>query len=381
MTDSNEQRREWPTADRLAEAATGARPFTQVHVPMKPPVEAVRFVRVGDLVREVRPVSWLVKGRLERNTTVMYYGEPEGGKSLHLLDQELHIAAGMDWHGHRVTQGAVFRLCPEGSEGLKRRARAWSIRHGVSLDALPLFTHTVALDLSDPAAALAVGDAVARLAREVGQLPQLVTVDTLSRHLGGDENSSADVARFIAHVDAHVREPTGACVSLVHHVGHGDKSRARGSTVLRGAVDTEYRVSRDPETGSVEVACTKAKDWSRPPPMHFRISSVDLGIADEDGQPVTGAVMDSIDAPLPTGSAQRPTGANQRKALDTLRRLQEDHQQRLQGGGFDPAGARVSVEEWRAACALDRSRWREVFDGLKSRGLIHLDLPHVRPAG
>lgn len=343
------------------------------------PAPRVQFECIADLVATVRPIPWLARGYLERGTTVCYFGEPESGKSLLALDVGLHIASGRAWNGNSVSPGAVFYLGAEGREGLKRRALAWSIRHQVDLAMARFFAHSLATDLSDPIAAVAVGDAVLSIAATYGIEPQLVIVDTLSRHLAGDENSSADMARFITHLDAHVREATGACVLLVHHVGHGDKTRARGSTVLRGAVDTEYRISRDGDSGVVEMSCTKAKDWQRPKPTHFRLSVVDLDLRDDTGEQVTSAVLDATDAPPETAHAKRqaPMGTNQRDALATLRRLQDEHLSRLEENGL-PGTGRVSLEDWRTATNLNRYRWRETFGALTERRIVQLEAGYVR---
>lgn len=341
------------------------------------PRPTASFRQIGAIASDVRPVPWLLRLYLERGTTACFFGEPESGKSLLLFDVGAHIAAGLAWHGHKVDLGAVFYLCAEGAEGLKRRARAWAIRHHVDLLTVPLYARTCTTDLSDPTAALAVGDEVMALADQAGVPPQMVIVDTVSRHMTGDENSSADMARFIAHVDRLVREPTGATIAFSHHVGHADKGRARGSSVLRGAVDVEYRVSRDPESGLVSLECCKSKDWARPETRHFRLSAVELGIQDDEGAAVTSVVLDATDAPI---AAAEPMGGNQRKALAALHRLYAEHRDRIEAGGRDPDTALVLLADWREACGLDRYRWREVRAGLEARSLIQVEEPHVRLA-
>lgn len=338
-----------------------------------PAPAAPRFTQIGDLLANVRPVSWLIKGYLEQGTTACLFGDPESGKSLMALDWGLHIAAGKEWNGHRVTAGAVFLLCGEGASGLRRRARAWSIRHSMDFAKLPLFAHTIATDLSDPTAAFAIGAAIQATAEASGHHPALVIVDTLSRHLAGDENSTADMARFVAHLDAHVREPTGACVLLVHHSGHGDKSRARGSTVLRGAVDTEYRMARDAETRCVMLECSKAKDWEHPARTFYSIRVVELDVCDDDGEQVTSAILDQIDA----APAPIPTTGNQGKALAALQRLTVEQSERLRADGRDPDTARVTLADWRTESNLDRKRWPEVFDALTRTGRVIYEAPFV----
>lgn len=358
--------RELATVQRLAADARAGHPRV-----------TPAFRQIGALAGDLRPVPWLIRRYLERGTTACYYGEPESGKSLLLFDLGAHIAAGRTWNGHKVTPGAVFYLCAEGAEGLKRRARAWAIRHRVDLDSLPLFARTVTTDLCDATAALGVGDEVMALADRAGVPPQLVIVDTVSRHMTGDENSTADMARFIAQVDMLVREPTGATVAYSHHVGHGDKTRARGSSVLRGAVDAEFRVSRDPESGVVGLECTKAKDWARPEPMHFRLCAVELGIQDDEGEPVVSVVLDPTSAPdVKTG---KPQGTNQASALAVLQRLHRDHADRLAGDGRDRDSARVLIEDWRKATGLKHNRWPEVRDALAERHLVRLEHPYALP--
>ena len=77
----------------------------------------------------------------------------------------------------------------------------------------------------------------------------------------GDENSAADIGAFLNSVDM-LRDETGAAVVIVHHAGHGDKTRARGSSAIRAAVDVEYSLTKTPE--GVTLECTKAKDFEPP---------------------------------------------------------------------------------------------------------------------
>jgi len=345
------------------------------------PKAQATFRQIGALAGGLRPVPWLVRRYLERGTSGCWFGEAEAGKSLLLFDMGAHIAANLAWNGHKVAQGAVFYLCAEGAEGLKRRARAWAIRHGVDLDAIPLFARTVTTDLCDPTAALAVGDQVMALADQAGVPPQLVIVDTVSRHMTGDENSSADMAKFVAQVDMLVREPTGAAIAYSHHVGHGDKSRARGSSVLRAAVDVEYRVSRDPESGVVALECTKSKDWARPEARHFRLCPVELGITDDEGEPVVSVVLDPTEAPEAGSREPRARGTNQHKALAVLHRLHREHADRLAADDRDPDTAKVLIEDWRRESGLHRNRWPEALAALTERDMVRLDHPYAIPLG
>src|SRR3546814_4577887 len=96
--------------------------------------------------------------------------------------------------------------------------------------------------------------------------------------------------RAIDTVDA-IREMTGAWVIAIHHSGHSDKSRARGSIVLRGAADTEYRMGRLNTGGDTLLESTKLKEGAKPQLMSFRFAAVELGVQDEHGNALTSAVL------------------------------------------------------------------------------------------
>ena len=67
-----------------------------------------------------------------------------------------------------------------------------------------------------------------------------------------------DMGKFIANLDTHIRECFDCTILIPHHVGVMDSGRARGSSALRAAVDTEIICDRTDRT--VIVKCTKSKD-------------------------------------------------------------------------------------------------------------------------
>jgi hypothetical protein len=104
--------------------------------------------------------------------------------------------------------------------------------------------------------------------------PALVVVDTVSRALpGADENLQKDMTLFVKACDV-VRDAFGCAVLGVHHAGKsGDM---RGSTVLRGAGDFVFRLTRKEGATIGHLACEKQKDgpdgWNEP----YRFSTVGL---------------------------------------------------------------------------------------------------------
>ena len=219
------------------------------------------------------------------------------------------IAAGQDWHGHRVEQGAVFYIAGEGHNGLGRRFSAWQKHYNVDLSGTPLFVSHKPAQFYDAASALDVSEAVETLSSESSLKPRFIIIDTLARNFGGgDENSTKDMNQFVQHVDA-LKDNWQASVLIVHHTGHGDKSRARGSMALKGALDHEYGVTKAADN-TIELSNTKMKDAEAPKSLGFEILPVELDFPDEDGNAMIGAVV------CPCTLAKRKGGLSlqQRKA-------------------------------------------------------------------
>jgi len=354
--------------DKTNPALSPDRPDASPH---NPGTYGFQFRRVGEL--EIRPPQWLVRDLLETDSLTLLFGDPAVGKSFIGLDLALCIATGTPFHGRPVVQpGLVLYVAGEGHNGVARRIEAWSRANGIPRDNIPLLVSTLPAALCDADMMATVGQVVANVAEKVGA-PRLIVLDTWSRNIGGDENSSADTASAISAAD-RLRGPWRAAALVIHHVGHGDKGRARGSTVLRGAVDLELRVERGSDE-VVRVDCTKAKDIPPPLPMAFRLEDVELGFVDETGRKVNSAVLVEEEF-RPEPVPKVPVGKNQRKAFEVLRAEIERHRVNVIASGRDASEAQVSIEAWRDACAtagIDRKRFSEVKNTLEAAGAIWIE--------
>jgi hypothetical protein len=340
------------------------------------PATRVRFRPASELAREAKPPLWLARGFLEMDALAMLAGDPGHGKTFVEIDLAYCVATGIDFHGMKVEWGPVLILAGEGANGIGRRLRALEIVRGRRLDAAPLYVSTVPAALADAVDSHALGELVAAFAAEHGP-PRLICFDTLARNIGpADENSNADVSRAIAACD-HLRALTGACVLLLHHLGHGAKDRPRGASALAGAVDWLWLVERD-DSGRIHARCTKSKDHDAPPPMSFELRSVELDLPDADGNPTTSAVLHRVEAPAcPAPKARNAgSGTNQRLALRVLRGTVDRHRRNVTESGRDPSEARVSIDAWRDALhaeGLHRNRFHEVRTALERACLIRTD--------
>ena len=186
------------------------------------------FTHVSDI--EMEQPAWLINGMLEKEALTMCFGSPGAGKTFAVLDMALSIAAGKDWHGKDVEQGLVLYICGEGHAGFARRVAAWSQTHDVDLTDVPFYKSNSAVIVNDEASATELHQELQRMANAVGK-PKLIVLDTLARTMIGDENSSERVGEYIKALD-DVKAEYGCTILIVHHTGHSNKDRARGSSVM-----------------------------------------------------------------------------------------------------------------------------------------------------
>ena len=267
-----------------------------------------QLVSLSNYSKRTNKMHWLIKNYMEMNSVGIIFGDPASGKSFLALEWGFCVATGIDWHGHKVTRGKVVCLVGEGHGGIGRRFEALEHKYGTSTDDFIISTA--------PAALIDSGNAemIWELIQDACPDVSLIIVDTLNRNFGGgDENSSHDFALFMQNIDDLFRS-NGAAVLIVHHSGHSNKGRGRGSSAIKAAMDVEYRV--DKKDDAVTMTCTKAKDFPEPQPKHFNLVAQPLGINDEDGIPVESAVLEPVASLI---SPTSPTlSDNETAILDSL---------------------------------------------------------------
>lgn len=334
------------------------------------------FTRVADMLHHLKPIDWLVRGYLEADSLALLFGDPGCGKSFVAIDLACSVATGSGWHGKATTPGAVFYIAGEGHNGLARRFKAWEALNDRSLADAPLYASHRSASLYDATSAAAVSEAVQALAEASGQHPRLIVVDTLARNFGGaDENSTSDMNAFVSNLDAFLKDRFHACVLIVHHTGHADKSRARGAMALKGALDAEYQLEKG-EDGLIRWNTTKMKDAEHPEPLSFRLDRVELPFLDEDGQPVFGAAPVSAAYVPPSKPGKAGRGKHQTAALKALAELEREHRERLESAGHDSNEALVKLESWENRLLrdlqMDRRRVADVRSSLIEQGVIEI---------
>jgi len=349
-------------------------------------LDSTKFVLGADFCKQPPSSNSIIRGMLDYDSLAYCWGDSEAGKSFLMLDRDLHIANGMKWCGRKTKQGLVLYIVGEGKHGLIKRVKAWHDYYGLPVSNNILF-RTIPTALCDPKAVDELIVEIKSIIAALNRRPTLIELDTVNRNFGpGDENSTKDMTAFVAGLDA-LRIATGAAISAVHHCGHGDKTRSRGSIVLHNSVDFEYRVSKEGDCFNDYVTTLefiKVKDYDKPMPLSWKWKLQTLPWADEDDDgnivPMNSVVF------VPTEYVETvkkaALGDAQRQALDILKALYSGHRQNLVDAGHDPEGAKVTIREWSTAMRdvePNSGNRTHIRDALKSRGLVVISDGYVKP--
>lgn len=201
----------------------------------------------------------LIEGLLDLDTFSRITGKSNHGKSFVMLDMAACVALGRPWHGHEVRQGMVVYMVAEGARGWKKRLRAWEHRHNNG-EYIP-GDRLMVLDEPVQTADLGAWMAWRRVLKELN--PVLVIMDTQARiTVNVNENDAKEMGLFVERCEM-IRRDTGACVAVVHHLGHnGDQGR--GSSAVIGAINTELRVTKEKSVITVKVEKQKDEEFAEP---------------------------------------------------------------------------------------------------------------------
>lgn len=242
--------------------------------------------------------NYIVKKMIYTSSVSMVFGAPGSAKTFFVLDLAASIASGREWQGRKVKQGGVLYFGLEGKHGIKKRIQALKMRKLLKEDDpfARVLCKSDELNLMKEEHVMRVVNAVKEFQAEKGVPVQIIFIDTLAKAIaGGDENSSQDMGLAMAHAQM-IADLTGCHVCVVHHSGKDSSKGARGSSVIRGAVDGEFEVFRHPLDESIRVfRIRKQRDERDEADVFARLQIVSLGV-DADLEEVTTCVVEYIDA-------------------------------------------------------------------------------------
>jgi phage/plasmid primase-like uncharacterized protein len=275
------------------------------------------FVAIEDMMANISKPDWLIKGILERGSMNLLFGESGAGKSLFAMDWAFCAGNGKDWHGHKVKEELkTLYILGEGFRGASMRFKALSQKYSLTPKNIRLSRRSI--NLLDNREA----DEIIKVVTELDFIPDIIIIDTLHRNMVGDENSSEDMAMYFKSIELLARRLNAAIVT-VHHSGHGDKGRSRGSSSIKAAMDAEFCVTKNGD--GITFSCTKSKDFGFGTDMSFIIKEVELEgdvfyDADDDKQ-ITSVYVDYQGV----ATKEKELTKNQQKTIDALFETLEAH--------------------------------------------------------
>lgn len=326
--------------------------------------EHLRLLTLDEFAQRPR-IATHVGGIIPAQSFIVAFGPTKQGKTFVMGDLLMHAAHGLDWHGFKIKRRLrVAYLIGEGATGFRVRLHAWLMHHDNIEE--PGEFRILPRGMSLPAN---YGELIPVL-REFR--PDVVVTDTLNRYFGtGDENSTQDMTRFTEAAKRVIDEVPCSLIAI-HHTGHGDSGRERGSIVLRSACDVVIQIAKDQGgSGLVGFQVITGRDVEpMDQPLSLRLKQTTTDWLDEDGQPMTTCLVELAGQPvnLP-GSNIRPLGPGQTTLYEVIKAEAAKHQK-------DESGEVLLTRMDIAAIAKERGLSKQTissaWDPLAKRGYIRL---------
>lgn len=234
---------------KMIDESTGLEEEFGVNPPKRETFERLNLAQIDELPDP----AWLVEGLVIDNSLGFIYGAPGTGKSFIALGMALSIASNQgEWWSRKIIKpGPVLYISSEGVGDIKFRVRAWKTHTQVDCDPTRFNLIRQSINFMDAEDIEKLSATIDEFVQDVGEIPSLVVVDTVSRVLpGADENLQKDMTLFIRACD-FVRERYGCTVLGVHHTSRA--GNLRGSTVFDGAGDCLVHVVRETDPESQQI--------------------------------------------------------------------------------------------------------------------------------
>lgn len=311
------------------------------------------------------PIAYVVDGLIEPEDVVLLTGrEKEALKTWILLDLAIALALGASWLGRQVDRaaGKILFIEPETSKRqIARRLRALCAARGIAPEKVAASIVFVFEPVSilpreqaeDPDTAGRHLDALVAIMKAPKGTYSLVAGDSLRQTLVGDENSSADAARYTQGLRELARA-AGCPVIVSHHTtksGDGSDSRSsRGSVELTAGVDVILSIDTSGKHPAMHVTM---RNGEPPQPIGYRLVDAEEGVR-----------LETADVESKSKAAKRERGLVDEEVLDVLRAAEDAVT--FNTLRVELAKARNSTP----GAKFNEAATRKRLDDLKRRGVI-----------
>ncbi len=246
----------------------GEEPLQQISPP-------VQFLSMKQILELPQP-AWLTNTLIPARSVGQLFGATQTYKSFIALHLSLCMTQGLDFFGLPTRKGQVLYMCGERIEDFGKRILGWESHYTIPIRENPdiMFTRGC-YDIASPYKNGQFLAYLQYLQQHKKFAPSLIIIDTLSKAFFRNENSTEDMGQFIKSLEA-IRDITGATVLLVHHSGHSESTRARGSSRLPDDLDFCLYSERDDNVPyQTRLTSTKQKDAEIINPVSITMKQVD----------------------------------------------------------------------------------------------------------
>ena len=263
--------------------------------------KTTRIVPLWWALKRAKRPSWLVDKIIPAAPSLSILFSPSNmGKTYLVLDLALTIATRRrEWFGYRAHGGKVLYLSGEGNSSFFSRVKCWMEQHSeVDPEQIDFVYDKVLFNFDN---VLEYDEFLACLEKRCAEeKPVLVVVDTMNLYMASDENSTEEASNFLK-VLKDFSHKINCAVLLVHHTGLKEQGRERGSSTIRGAVDSSIMLSDS--NGIKKIEQVKSRNGEKIEPLYFVLEKHAVtgfssdGDDDEDEEPVIDCIVHQIDPP------------------------------------------------------------------------------------
>lgn len=254
-----------------------------------------RINQLGWSLAGWKPRSWIIESWLPASPSIaMLFGPSGTGKTYIIHSLFFALATGTDWFGLKTKKSVVLYLCGEGQETVMSRMMCLIQQNGYAgreFD-IPYYVQGNTFDFNNEEQLAEFESSLENYFHEYK--PNVIAIDTLNLFMSGDENDTESATLYMQALKRFTAE-YDCSVILVHHTGASTESRARGSTVFKGAIDVEWRL-KSCGNGLIMLEQTKNRYGATAEELFFKLSRYPLdGVCYESGEQVYDSVLERAD--------------------------------------------------------------------------------------
>jgi hypothetical protein len=260
---------------------SGYEPKTTIEIPKQEPLFNPQFTLLyeEDFISERPPISWVLDGIIPTESVSMITGDAGSGKTWMSIDIAVSIAKGLPWMNREVLQGAVLIIDEEsGEHRLSNRIKKVIMGHGGP--GTPIYGFSMqCMNATDPTHLAEIEKII------IEKNIKFVVIDALMDVvIGADENSVKEMMPAFKYL-RQISSRTGVTFWIIHHTDKSGKGY-RGSSAIKGAVDSMIEITKKENSDSIEIKSIKIRDGE---PVQFTakmmFSDFSFNITEDDEEP------------------------------------------------------------------------------------------------